>query len=68
VQEGLAAEAKMTGLAADAILAQQQARIPLRRLGTPEEIAEVALFLASRQASYVTGAIVPMDGGAGSVI
>jgi NAD(P)-dependent dehydrogenase (short-subunit alcohol dehydrogenase family) len=68
VQEGLAAEAKMTGLAADAILAQQQARIPLRRLGAPEEIAEVALFLASRQASYVTGAIVPMDGGAGSVI
>ena len=68
VQEGLAAEAKMTGLAADAILAQQQARIPLRRLGTPEEIAEVALFLASRQASYVTGAIVPMDGGAGAVI
>jgi NAD(P)-dependent dehydrogenase (short-subunit alcohol dehydrogenase family) len=68
VHEGLAAEAKMTGLAADAILAQQQARIPLRRLGTPEEVAEVALFLASRQASYVTGAIVPMDGGAGAVI
>jgi NAD(P)-dependent dehydrogenase (short-subunit alcohol dehydrogenase family) len=68
VQEGLAAEAKMTGLAAETILAQQQARIPLRRLGAPEEIAEVALFLASRQASYVTGAIVPMDGGAGSVI
>ena len=58
----------MTGLTADAILAQQQARIPLRRLGNPEEIAEVALFLASRQASYVTGAIVPMDGGAGAVI
>ena len=68
VQEGLAAEAKMTGLAADAVLAQQQARIPLRRLGAPEEVAEVALFLASGQASYVTGAIVPMDGGAGAVI
>ena len=68
VQQGLEAEAKMTGLAADVLLARQQARIPLRRLGTPEEIAQVALFLASSQASYVTGAIVPMDGGAASVI
>lgn len=68
VQEGLAAEARMTGHAADDILARQQANIPLRRLGTPEEIAQVALFLASSQASYVTGAIIPMDGGASAVI
>jgi NAD(P)-dependent dehydrogenase (short-subunit alcohol dehydrogenase family) len=58
----------MTGLGPDEVLARQQARIPLRRLGTPEEVAQVALFLASAQASYVTGAIVPMDGGAASVI
>ena len=68
IQEGLNAEARMTGLSADALLAQQQARIPLRRLGMPEEIAEVAVFLASTQASYVTGVIIPMDGGAGAVI
>ena len=68
VQEGLAAEARMTGNAAEDILARQQASIPLRRLGTPEEIAQVALFLASKQSSYVTGAIIPMDGGAGAVI
>jgi NAD(P)-dependent dehydrogenase (short-subunit alcohol dehydrogenase family) len=68
VQEGLAAEARMTGLAAADILARQQASIPLRRLGTPEEIAQVALFLASSKASYVTGAIIPMDGGASAVI
>jgi NAD(P)-dependent dehydrogenase (short-subunit alcohol dehydrogenase family) len=68
VQEGLAAEARMTGVAADDLLARQQASIPLRRLGTPEEIAQVTLFLASKQASYVTGAIIPMDGGAGAVI
>jgi NAD(P)-dependent dehydrogenase (short-subunit alcohol dehydrogenase family) len=68
VQEGLAAEARMTGLPAEDLLARQQARIPLRRLGTPEEIAEVALFLASDRASYVTGAIIPMDGGASAVI
>jgi len=68
VQEGLAAEARMSGLAADDILARQQAGIPLRRLGTPEEIAQVVLFLASSKASYVTGAIIPMDGGASAVI
>ena len=68
VQEGLAAEARMSGLAAEDILARQQASIPLRRLGTPEEVAQVALFLASSKASYVTGAIIPMDGGASAVI
>ena len=68
VQEGLAAEARMTGKTPDDLLAAQQARIPLRRLGKPEEVAEVVLFLASERASYVTGAIVPMDGGGGAVI
>jgi NAD(P)-dependent dehydrogenase (short-subunit alcohol dehydrogenase family) len=68
VQEGLAVEAKMTGKSAADLLAMQQAKIPLRRLGTPEEVAEVALFLASDAASYVTGAIIPMDGGSGAVI
>lgn len=68
VQEGLAAEARMTGRTPDDLLAAQQARIPLRRLGKPEEVAEVVLFLASERASYVTGAIVPMDGGGGAVI
>jgi len=68
VQQGLDAEAKMTGLGAAEILERQQSRIPLQRLGQPEEIAQVAVFLASSQASYVTGAIIPMDGGAAAVI
>jgi len=68
VQEGLKAESKMTGLSEAELLERNQARIPLGRLGTPEEIAQVALFLASERASYVTGAIVPMDGGSGAVI
>lgn len=36
---------------------------PLGRLGLPEEIADAALFLASERASFITGAILPVDGG-----
>lgn len=39
------------------------ALIPMGRLGSPTEIAAVACFLASDRASYVTGAVVPVDGG-----
>lgn len=38
-------------------------RIPLGRFATPDEIADPVLFLASRKARYMTGAIVPVDGG-----
>lgn len=41
--------------------------VPLARLGRPEEIATVALFLASADSSYVTGAEILVDGGAGSI-
>lgn len=37
--------------------------IPLRRIGQPEDVAEAAVFLASEKSSYITGALLPVDGG-----
>jgi 3-oxoacyl-[acyl-carrier protein] reductase len=37
--------------------------IPLRRFAAPREVGDVACFLASDQASYITGTVIPVDGG-----
>ena len=40
-----------------------ESRTPLKRAGTPGEVAELILFLASPRSSYITGADIPIDGG-----
>jgi NAD(P)-dependent dehydrogenase (short-subunit alcohol dehydrogenase family) len=49
----------------DQARARNIARHPLGRLGNAEEVAELALFLASHRASWITGSIYAIDGGAG---
>jgi len=39
------------------------ARVPLHRIGKPEEVSELVLFLASDSSSYMTGSTVVIDGG-----
>jgi NAD(P)-dependent dehydrogenase (short-subunit alcohol dehydrogenase family) len=62
VHEGISAESRMTGKSPAELFAAGEARIPLGRYARPEEIANVALFLASDKASYVTGVAMTMDG------
>ncbi|MDR2620000.1 MAG: 3-oxoacyl-ACP reductase FabG [Propionibacteriaceae bacterium] len=58
-------ETAMTAVLDDEIRAAYQRSIPLGRLGTPDDVAGVVRFLASEAASYLTGAVIPVDGGMG---
>jgi NAD(P)-dependent dehydrogenase (short-subunit alcohol dehydrogenase family) len=42
-------------------------QVPMKRIGQPHEIAGVVAFLASSDASYMTGAEIPVDGGFGQI-
>ena len=53
----------MTAAMPDETLQAWEARIPLRRGGTPQDVAQACLFLASDMASYVTGQVIAVDGG-----
>jgi NAD(P)-dependent dehydrogenase (short-subunit alcohol dehydrogenase family) len=51
------------GMEREDFLEMLHRNIPLHRLGTAEDVAGIALFLASDQSAYVTGAVIPADGG-----
>jgi 3-oxoacyl-[acyl-carrier protein] reductase len=53
----------MTDVLPDATKEAMRAAVPVGRFGTPAEVARVVTFLASESAGYVTGAVVPVDGG-----
>ena len=58
-------ETDMTAALGDKRLAEITAAVPLGRMASADEIAGVVAFLASADAAYITGAVVPVDGGLG---
>jgi len=47
----------------DEVYQRQIAKTPMGRVGQPREVAYAALFLASDESSFITGAVIPVDGG-----
>ena len=68
LKEGMLADARLAGITPEEALARAKARLPLGRIATPEEIANAVLFLASGKASYVSGAILSMDGAVNPIV
>jgi 3-oxoacyl-[acyl-carrier protein] reductase len=58
-----AARAQASGLTKDDVLARAMAAVPAGRFGKPEEFGDIAAFLASPRAAYVTGCAIKVDGG-----
>jgi NAD(P)-dependent dehydrogenase (short-subunit alcohol dehydrogenase family) len=56
-------ESKMMAATLDAFGEQIARDAPMKRIGRPDDMAGTSIFLASRAASYITGAVLPVDGG-----
>ena len=68
LRSGTQDRARRAGIGEEEMVARSTARIPLKRFGTPEEFANMVVFLASGRASYVTGSAIMVDGGSFSAI
>ncbi|MFZ0760360.1 MAG: SDR family oxidoreductase [Candidatus Sulfotelmatobacter sp.] len=67
IETPILARSGMPQSAQDQFADQIKSRVPMKRFGTPEEVGHAVLFLASNEASYITGVDLKVDGGTGQV-
>ena len=65
IETGIFLRLKEQGVFDDAWIEGVKSALPLNRFGQPEEVAKMAVFLASNNAAYTTGQLIPVDGGFG---
>jgi NAD(P)-dependent dehydrogenase (short-subunit alcohol dehydrogenase family) len=68
LDEFFQAQAKARGVPAATVREEVVAKLPLRRIAQAEEVADAVLYLASPRASYISGAIVPVDGATAAMV
>jgi NAD(P)-dependent dehydrogenase (short-subunit alcohol dehydrogenase family) len=66
--EGFQADARQRNATPESLQQEAERKLPLGRIATPEEISALVLFLASPRASYVSGAIVSVDGASSPMV
>lgn len=66
--EGFAVDARLREVSQEEVRRQAESRLPLGRMATPEEVSAVIVFLASPRASYVSGAILSVDGASSPLV
>ena len=65
IETGIFLRLKEQGVFDDAWIESVKSALPLNRFGQPKEVAKMAIFLASNNAAYTTGQLIPVDGGFG---
>jgi NAD(P)-dependent dehydrogenase (short-subunit alcohol dehydrogenase family) len=68
LETGMAAEARAAGEPIEAVQARRLAALPMGRAAQPEEVADVVVFAASGRASYLSGAVIALDGAASATV
>lgn len=67
IQKLIKVESEQTGKSSEEIRKSRENKIPMKRLGKPEEYGHLVAFLASEYAAYITGTSIPLDGGLANV-
>ncbi|MDB5873300.1 MAG: dehydrogenase with different specificity (related to short-chain alcohol dehydrogenase)-like [Ramlibacter sp.] len=68
LKQGMVVEARAQGITEEEAMRRSAAGVPLRRIATPEEVADAVVYLSSARASYISGVILAIDGAGDAMV